>query len=748
MALEERPKVKLKRRNCAGFVISVILFVVFIGALVGGSIFAVNYGSNIFKETFGFAISDVIDCFNDLGDAKREDIVTNPYDKKDAGAFYSSLNASLYFKDGTIDKGFVDDVVDAAVSATSDGPQISDEPQTSAYVSASADVTEGGAEGDKEETEEETETDLASVLTGILRRENFDADKLASYNVAEGSGADAPMTDRQMAAFLDDYLLSSGKIDELVDLSEIAEEPSVSEALDGVKVSELISLDQVTITKGSDMSESDKTAYGAEDGDVYMVLTMSLDVGKTVRDVLADMKVDTGDMTLNFSALADSVAASLPATLYFTAAADMSDADAGIKVNINRMAQEECKMGYLSDELKAEYGEHISKFDRLCIIVKAFSGRDVLELINEYSSGILGYVCRSDDADTEFCLSDIIDLGSVKPVEGGGNSFTVDAYGLVAKILSDRLGSNATDADIIALMQTIICTDELDALIPNERVDVYVNDKAALDRAMESCGIASVEDIDLERDLNRLNAAGAGVFTADPGVEVPAGAVNVYSGLLERGVFDAYGIEGAEDYTAEDIIAIMQSGTLTQEQQALLEQIRNKVEQGEITQEPPVFEITDKMLGSAIRDMSDVFGEEIAKYGFAVHSVTINESGGKMYADITASVTVAGLMNGADSYFSDILPKAIALTLRTDITPHAETRDAASVVRFNGVHENGSVAPLQGLTCGRLIEALENIVPDLDLDSVLAELSGSIGEVLDNLGGNFGDYVFVPSETA
>lgn len=146
--------------------------------------------------------------------------------------------------------------------------------------------------------------------------------------------------------------------------------------------------------------------------------------------------------------------------------------------------------------------------------------------------------------------------------------------------------------------------------------------------------------------------------------------------------------------------------------------------------------------------MSDVFGEEIAKYGFAVHSVTINESGGKMYADITASVTVAGLMNGADSYFSDILPKAIALTLRTDITPHAETRDAASVVRFNGVHENGSVAPLQGLTCGRLIEALENIVPDLDLDSVLAELSGSIGEVLDNLGGNFGDYVFVPSETA
>ena len=711
-----KEKVKLKRRNPAGFIISVILFIVFMGALIGGSIFAVNFGARAFEENFGVSVFDVIDCFNDLGNINEDEIVTNPYSEEDEGGFYSSLNAALYLKDGTVTEEYIDGILEAA-----------DEVMTSSSAS--------GSEADGGSANASGSDGLANAVISILDAANFDIERLGSYNWQTGEGAGAEMTDRQLAAFMDNYLFGSGRIDEIVNI----------ESFGDVSLGSILSLDQLTISRGSDLSADDKSAYSVSDDGVYLLLTMSLDVSETVDAFISQTSV---------SGLAGVIKATLPDRIYFSAATDMSDISYGIKCNVNRMAQESCEMRYMTDAMREKYGTSINKFDRLCIIIESLTAKsesgpvDINAIVNEVAPEVLRYLCKSENGEG-FSLAELIDLDTVTALESGGDSFVVDAYGMLADFLADALGSDTlTLADIVVVLQSVLCTDYNDGLVLSDRVDLYTDDMAALELAMANCGIASVEDIGTQADINKLTAAGARIVTADPGVAIPDGWVNIYSGLLESEVFDAYEIEGAENYTAEDIAAIIQNGTLTPEQQELLAQIRDKVESGSALEEPPVFNITDKMLGSAIRDMSEQFAYLTDGYGMTVHSVRITESGGRTYADITATVSVASLVEGANNYFGSVLPETMSLGMRIDITPGADEYGPAELISFNGVGESGSVSPIEELTCERLLQAVENIIPGIDLDGILSEMSGSMSEVLSNLGDSFGNYVFVASDAA
>lgn len=690
-----------------GFILSVVAFVMFLIILIGGGVTGYYYGRQVFITQFGVGITDIIGCYNDINGYSYDDSDNIEYTEEDRNEFYSAINSAFYFKDGVIDDAFVADFIG---NISSGQPETGNDAEPG-DISTSAESSEGNGSG--------------NGIQALLKKDNFDADKLGGYNWTMDSGAGIVVSDRSLGAVLNEHYILSGSMDKMFALGD---------SFGDLKLSDLISLSRLTITRGSDMSEEDKQAYGMIDDGVYLMLSLSVNVKTVVRQAMSSRGAS--------GLLTGIVVASIPEKVNVSASVNLKDINDGIRININDMAQKSCNMEYISEEMKAKYGSDgtISKFDRLCIVVETFSGIDLQDTINKSAGEALKYICKGGSEDVGFCLADIIDLDSVTRNEDGSNSFAIDINGLIKYLAGEEMDIS----DLLVMLQALICTDVNDALDMTERVDFYTNDMDKLKAAMQACGIESVEDIDSQAKINRLIAAGASVITADPGMDVPDNFVSIYSGLMENAVFDAFEIEGAEDYTMADIIAIMQNGQLTDEQKALLEQIKNKVEGG-ASGTAPVFRITDKMLGAAIRDMTDSLGVP-SSYDISVHSLTISENGGRYYADITASVVLVDQAQ-ADGDYTDLLSGRMAVGMRVEITPDAAVRDDVEWISFNGVGETGSVAPIEELTMERLRTAIDNTL-NLDLSDMLGGVKDGVADVLDNLKENFGDIEFVASDAA
>lgn len=704
LAKEYEEKVQLRSRNPAGFILSVVALVLFVIILVGGGIAGYYYGRQVFRTQFGIGLTDIISCYTDINGYDYDESDNVVYTEEDRNTLYNAINSALYFKDGVIDDAFIADFVG---NVTESQPGNDDAGQDGVTTSAQSDAG----------------SDSGNGIQSLFRKDNFDADKLGEYDWRTTSTG-MVVSDRSLGAVLNEHYILSGSMDKMFALGD---------SFGDLKLSDLISLSRLTITRGSDMSEEDKQAYGMIDDGVYLMLSLSVNVKTVVRQAMSSRGAS--------GLLTGIVVASIPEKVNVSASVNLKDINDGIRININDMAQKTCNMEYISEEMEAKYGSDgtISKFDRLCIVIETFSGIDLQDTVNKSAGLILKYICKGGE-ETGFCLADIIDLDSVTRNDDGSNSFAIDINGLMKYFAGEEMEIS----DLLVILQALICTDVNDALDMTERVDFYTNDMDKLKAAMQACGIESVEDIDSQAKINRLIAAGASVITADPGMDVPDNFVSIYSGLMENAVFDAFEIEGAEDYTMADIIAIMQNGQLTDEQKALLEQIKNKVEGG-ASGTAPVFRITDKMLGAAIRDMTDSLGVP-SSYDISVHSLTISENGGRYYADITASVVLADSTQ-SDGDYTDLLSGRMAVGMRVEITPDAAVRDDVEWISFNGVGETGSVAPIEELTMERLRTAIDNTL-NLDLSDMLGGVKDGVADVLDNLKENFGDIEFVASDAA
>lgn len=750
--MKDYGRTKLKSRGKAGFVISLVMFIIFLASCIGGSLAAVFVGNSAFRNAFGVSLFDVAACFGDLlGAPDRSAIVTNAYSDEDEKGFYTSLDSALYLKDGSVTEEYLADVVDSMMAGVLDGssddtsaenPPAS-EPGTEtpgdqgAVVSSASSDESGEQTGGAEEPGEDTDvTDPAEALTRVLRLENFDAAKLAAYDSTAAKPVTATMTDRQAAAFVNAFLFRSGRLDEM--FGETA-----GELLGDVKISEVLALEQVTISAYKDLSDNDKLACAAKEGGVYFIATMSLDATKIVRTL-----VDKTPMYM----LSGIAAASLPERLYITASADLKDINEGMRVDVNGMAREECKMDAVPAALADKYGEKLTKFDRLCIIVEAFSGTDLNALINEAAGTALEFICEGGEG--SFAFADLIDTDSVTVTEKG-NSFAVDAYGLVALMLSEQSGTDATATDLLRVLQSLVCTDAEDALALSDRVDIYTDDMTKLQTAMAECGITSVEDIDTAEDLEKLAGSGATVVVPAADEAPPAGYVSIYRDLTVNAVAAAYGISlenkpSGGTYTYDDIVSVMGYPTddpdalasMSEDQRELVTRIAEAAEQGEGT---GVFSVTDKMLGAAVRDMTELFGTgELADYAFSVRSMKLVEMNGKTYVETVATISLSGIADG--SYIDGVLPSSIAVGVRIDLTdPATGSRDKAVMTAFNGIGENGGPTGIEELTCGMLLDSVKRIVPEFDVDAVLTSVSDAMGDVVRNLTEYFPDYEFVPS---
>ena len=721
-------KTKLKRHNPVGFIISVILFIALVGASVGGTIAAVSIGNNALETRFGVSALDLLACLDDLTTAE-EGVVTNPYDKEDTAKFYTALDSALFLKEGTVTEEYINDAIGGSIGLSTGGSE-ENGTQTQTTTSADEGVTDGGSGTDFDDHKSDS---AAESLMSIIKRENFDAEALGAYDTTRTDNALPVLTDREMAAFVNTFTFESGRLDELAG-------SAFENYIGDTPLSEILSLEQLKVRRGSDLSDEDKLAFEADDDGVYMSVTISVDITSVVKSAIGSISDEKLGMLAS---------AFLPAKVYITASVDLTDASDNMKFGINRMAQETCKMHYITEEMNAKYGENgITKFERLRIIVESFSGQDIITYAEQFTNGVTDFICKGGD--NEYAFADLIDLTSVRVNEDGAGEFAVDAYGMLAGALRNAMDNESvTKNDIISVMQTLICTDATDGIDGGARVDLYTPDLAALEAALPEAGLASVADIDSDEDIAVLAALGVQVVKADPGQTVPEGWVNVCSDLTKDGVFEAFGVSDPTDkYTFDDIVAIMQAGDdpsgLTQTQKELYAEITESA--GTSTGEFAL-EITDKMLGSTLRDMTDTLGESVSSYGVSVHSVRLTKSGGTDYADIVVSVDVGKLTEGASGYIGGVLPEYISLGVRVDVTPNRADAERAGAVwtTVNGAKENGGTPPVEELTCGSVITSIERIVPGIKLDGMLSAFTSGINAAITNMTDVLGDFRFVAS---
>lgn len=64
--MKDYGRTKLKSRGKAGFVISLVMFIIFLASCIGGSLAAVFVGNSAFRNAFGVSLFDVAACFGDL----------------------------------------------------------------------------------------------------------------------------------------------------------------------------------------------------------------------------------------------------------------------------------------------------------------------------------------------------------------------------------------------------------------------------------------------------------------------------------------------------------------------------------------------------------------------------------------------------------------------------------------------------------------------------------------------------------
>ena len=720
-------KAPLKKRKKGGclkaFIITLCVTVGLLAILIVGGLFI---GDAVMKSNVGVSLFDVFAVIGDVGDHDRDKIVTNGYDQDDVAAFYDSANSMLYFNTGD------------------------NAPLNSAYIN----------ELMKETVESGNTDNVMASLLGILDSKNFDADKLGAY---DGWKDDVnhvdqltPVTDKQFAAFFNDLIIESGIVDSMI--------PDVTSMLGNKQIKDLVDLEQLIIRKGADMAAEDLTRINGVAEHAYMTFTVSLSVKEAFNAALPTLDSQIGFPISMFGWFINWF---LPDTTYATATVDLNDPAYGVNLELNALASAECEMGAAKEEIISKYRDadgKITKMDRLFIVAESFSNTDLRTTVNEASADMLGYLCESESG---FSVANAIEMDTLK-VKDNGDEFKIDLYGMMAGILNDQTGGNAAPEDIIVLMQALVCTDEAGSYGDDyaHRADLYAPMNADLDEALKSCGFDSIEDIKTADDYEKLKEKYGAIGYKTTGAEL-TGHENVYEEEFLDALAKTYcldlnkyvsGVPTGERYTFSEIAGLfgIASGDGTTASVELIE-LLDGAKFAQSAGDPNVqkLQVTDRMLGAIMIALMPEFvnSSGYGDYGLELRTLKISQqtAGDGLPHDLVNVVFVlkTSEMLKAElvGYIGGVLPPYISMGIEVDMTPGltAAQRLPAQITCYNEISELGNADVLNGLTSGRFVDALERIVPNINLDTLLSTMADGISSVVDNMTAVMPTFAFVPS---
>ena len=707
----------LRKRNKGGgclkkLIIGLLVTLGIIAVIIVGALIA---GNAVLNNMFGVSLFDMFGVVGDLGSANRTEIVTNPYDEDDVDGFYDSANELLYFKSG-------------------EGAVLNAE-----YVyELLGDVTSG-----------ESEDEIFNSLLGLLSSENFDKDKLSSYTGwkegVEHSSTLSTVSDREFCAFLDDLVFNSGVLETMLG-------DSLSFSGD-TKLGDLLNLDQLIISKEQVAPTSALTlndnAEVYSSASVMMTLTMSLNLDKTVDAVFNSMP--------DFPSFLGGIAKFfLPDEIFVTATVDMTDASKGIELEINSLGDETCSVT-AKPEILAKYGDgngNVTKMERIFVIIESFSGMDVRQAIDDATAPVLGYLCKGADTEVPFCFADVIDLDSVTSTNEG-NTFKIDLFGMLTDVINAQTNGSARPEDIVVLMQALLCTDaDVYSGDYAHRADLYYNPTASdMAEALTACGFTSLDDIKTQEDYEAFKEAYGAIEYKKFGVSLDESYVNAYSQELLNEI-EASLCLNLDGYNFADVLALL--GFSEESADVELTELIDGARLAELAKpenEATTMQITDRMLGAIIIEiLPEMLGESYEQYGIDLRTIAISERvvDGTTHDLVTIKFTIelGGLISGdIKTYLENVLPDYVTFGATVDITGNLNgaERLPLEIACFNDVTNEGSADVLNGLTSDELIDAIERLIPDVDLDSMFSSVTEGLNSAIDGLNEVLPYYDFVPS---
>ena len=702
VVVNEDGTVKKKRSCCCSCFLTV--FIVGLVILIGGTITGCVFLNKFTEEKFDMSLKETFGVVSSLYWAKDKDIVTNGYDASDSQALENELKKQLFLKESA-DLDIVAAVREAAALAGS-GPEAEPDEASplAAAVRMAADGTDGGGEtagpdgtgetpdgGVTDGAGEKNSSDkLLDFLTGLVKKEDVDYDRLKSYTDEAYPEYRLNVGDKALAAFVDAVLEAyAGENAELADTL----------AQYGLKnLDEAAELRQITFGVENRTYVTETGGYSSDTKDVAVAyLTLQIKAAD-ILGAAAKTHISNGFLA-GLASFAGK--ALLPNNIYVTVGLGLSD-NIGVLVEVNRIDTE-------------------AKLENTYKLIRGITSLTGSEF------DLKGYL---DDFAAE-SVDPILDSvrGAADWSAMGEHTLIVDTYGTLAGLVSgDGEGEALTGPELLGTVSSLVTSEPYGAVADEHRYDIwyeYDGVRYTLAEAPENAvkvdyALEFMEQLDGKYLIDVFERDGEGNFVLDEN-----GNKIVAEGRSFSELIDAFGMGGG----ATDLTSLINMNRFAQ------------ISGGNVTEEDLRVTLTDKMLGAIVSENLATLGADaVASSGLDMSVVQLAvitrtaDGVGTDWAEISVEIDMNSLfagLGGVGSFLGVFLPDSVVVTVSADITlGRADEERQPAAIRYNSMTAEDTAAML------RIMEKFG--VSGFDTASLTSMIADPLNEILGNMYASLG----------
>lgn len=548
------------------------------------------------------------------------------------------------------------------------------------------DGTDGG-NGDGTDGGKTSSEKLLDFLTGLVKKEDVDYDRLKSYTDEAYSEYCLNIDDKALAAFIDAVLEAyAGENAQLAEMLGKLGLTSLDEAAE---------LRQITFGVENRTYITETGGYSSDTKDVAVAyLTLQLKADK-ILSAAAGQYINNGFLA-GLASFAGR--ALLPNNLYVTVGLGLSD-NIGVQVKVNRI-DTEAKLENTYKLIRGITSLTGSEFD-----AKAY--------LDDFATNSIDPILDSI-------------RGAADYSEMGAHTLIVDTYGTLAGLVSGTgEGEALTGPELLGTVSSLVTSEPYGAVVDEHRYDIwyeYDGVRYTIDDAGRPSGAVKVdyalefmEQLDSKYLIDVFERDDEGNFVLDGN-----GSKIVAEGRSFSELIDAFGMGGG----ATDLTTLINMNRFAQ------------ISGDNVTEEDLRITLTDKMLGAIVAENLATLGADaVASSGLDMSVVQLAvitrtaDGVGTDWAEISVEIDMNSLfegLGGVGSFLGIFLPDSVVVTVSADITlGRADEERQPAEIRYNSMTADETASML------RIMEKFG--VSGFDTASLTAMIADPLNEILGNM---------------
>ena len=692
---KDKTKKKKKKSCCLTcFLVFLITSIVLFAALVGVGC----YVGNIYTTQYlGMSIGECFQVVGGLYSPKEKKIVTNAYDEeKDLDAFEAQLKHAVFLKEDTeID---YEEILELALSGLK-------KSENNAGSRADGDVSDGEiSSGDEESGEFDA---ITSFVAELFKKENIDFERLENYDESKHSDYLMKISDKGVAAFINEILGIVLKGDTLKDLVADSDGANFDLSEYGIDdITQIVKLRQIILDK-----QTRAVTITDEDGERHADTKEVTMLTATVQVKLIDAAKCVLDKFIGKSILSSmallAVRPILPNNLYLTVGIGL-DYETDIVIKLNNIDDEK--------KLALTY--------KLLDNINKDSDKSFKDTINETVREALFPTIKS--------VTDFADLSKVKD-----GTLEVDLFATVIDStgINDDAepGQEITSKELLSTLGGILGSDYKNAIDPVHTYKNQYKSTASDTEYNEKYGTVydpAVKDetklVDYENEcLNEIAEKYA--LNLDPDGTPGSGDEIEFADLMAM-----FGV-GSSD--TQPVLTDL----IKDSKDKLSELLGEKFENLRVV-------INDRMMGAILSATMDniLQDNDFASYDLEVEQVIISTSTGavnRQFIEMGLSAGISSLFSEVDgslaSILSAFLPERIMLSVKLDITRGlGDGEYAKTEIKYND---------LTAQRTENVLKVIGKFAGSLDIDNILEQIETPVRDMLNTMYETIGSVRFEDS---